>query len=171
MAGAADRNFILQQGLEAPESVRCPAVSSSLLFQPRVVGTLTLAGTLLQEPAIFVFLAVVLWWSALVPRWNPFDHTFNATLGRRPGAPRLGPAAAPRRFSQGMAATFATGIASSLIAGWQATAWTLEGFMLVAVTALVFGRLCLGSFIYYLLRGKVAFAVRTLPWGHETNTR
>ncbi|HXI04693.1 MAG TPA: DUF4395 family protein [Candidatus Saccharimonadales bacterium] len=171
MAGPADRNFILSQGLEAPEAASCSPVSSSLRFQPRVVGTLTLAGTILQTPAIFVFLAVVLWWSALVPRWNPFDHTFNATLGRRPGAPKLGPAAAPRRFSQGMAATFATGIASSLLAGWHVTAWTLEGFMLAAVTALVVGRLCFGSFIYYTLKGQVAFAVRTLPWVRAVKTR
>jgi hypothetical protein len=33
-----------------------------------------------------------------------------------------------------------------------------------AVTLLVVGRFCLGSFVYHLLRGRARFAVRTLPW-------
>jgi hypothetical protein len=41
----------------------------------------------------------------------------------------------------------------------------LEAFLLLAVGALAVGRLCFGSFIYFLLRGHVRFAFRTLPWG------
>ena len=34
----------------------------------------------------------------------------------------------------------------------------------VALGALVFGRFCLGSYLYHLLRGETSFANRTLPW-------
>jgi hypothetical protein len=41
----------------------------------------------------------------------------------------------------------------------------LEGLFLVAVAALAFGRFCLGSFVYHVVRGQVRFAIDTLPWG------
>jgi hypothetical protein len=46
-------------------------------------------------------------------------------------------------------------------------AWALEGLLLLAVAALVFGRFCLGSFVYHVVRGHAAFAVRTLPWARD----
>lgn len=44
----------------------------------------------------------------------------------------------------------------------------LEALMLGALAALVFGRFCLGSFIFHLVRGQGEFARSTLPWqrGH-----
>lgn len=174
MAGVSDatavsksaRNLILQQGIASPPpGAACVLLSSALLFQPRVVGLAALAGVVLQEPAIFAALAVVLWWSAFLPRLNPFDAIYNATLGAWPGGVRLQPAPPPRRFAQGMAASFMTAITLCLLAGALTAAWILEGFMLLAVTAIALGRLCLGSFIYYLVTGRTSFAVRTLPWG------
>jgi len=159
------RNLILQQGISAPPPAGCGRLSSALVFQPRVVGVVALAGVILQEPAIFAALAIVLWWSALLPRLNPFDAVYNLTFGARPGAVRLEPAPAPRRFAQGMAASFTTAIALCLAGGYTTAAWILEGFMLVAVTAIALGRLCLGSFVFHLISGRGAFAVRTLPWG------
>jgi hypothetical protein len=34
----------------------------------------------------------------------------------------------------------------------------------VAFSALLFGRFCLGAYFYHLLRGRVAVANSTLPW-------
>jgi len=161
----AERNFILQQGLEAPPREACPLRFSALMFQPRVVGTIVLIALLLQSPAIFLALSAVLWWSALLPRWNPFDALYNRTLGARPGAAPLSAAPGPRRFSQGMAGTFALAIGVSLLSGWSVAAYVLEALMAGALGALILGRLCLGSFVFYVLRGKTEFAVRTLPWG------
>jgi uncharacterized protein DUF4395 len=161
----ADRNFILQQGLEAPEQMSCTRVTSALLFQARLVGLMLVVGTIMQSPAVFAVLAALLWWSALLPRLNPFDFMYNHTLGRRSGAPMLGQAPMPRRFAQGMAASFATAIAATMAAEIWIAAWVLQAFFLLAVAALVFGRFCLGSFFYHLMRGRVAFAVGTLPWG------
>jgi hypothetical protein len=160
----ADRNFIVQQGIEAPPQ-SCARLSAALLFQPRVVAPLAVIGVITQSAGLFGALAVVLWWSALVPSLNPFDQLWNGTFGRRPGASRISPAPGPRRFSQGMAASFMTAIALSLAAGQPVAAWVLQGFLLVAVAAISLGKFCLGSFVFHLLRGRVDFAIATLPWG------
>jgi hypothetical protein len=158
------RNFILQQGLEEPSAELCPVQYSALQFQPRVVGVLLLVGVVLQSGAVFLALSALLWWSALLPRWNPFDAVYNRTLGTRQGAVSLKPAPAPRRFAQGMAGTFALAIGVSLLLGLKAAAYVLEGAFMAAVAALVFGGFCLGSFVFHLLRARGAFAWKTLPW-------
>ena len=161
------RNFILQQGLQEPTPELCPLEYSALQFQPRIVGVVLLVGVVLQSAAVFLGLSALLWWSALLHRWNPFDAVYNRTFGTRPGAVSLKPAPAPRRFAQGMAGTFSLAIGICLLAGWTAAAYVLEGVFAAAVAALIFGGFCLGSFVFHLLRGRVAFARKTLPWVRE----
>lgn len=103
-----------------------------------------------------------------MPRWNPFDALYNSTLGRSPGRFRLGTAPAPRRFAQGMASALALAIGGLLLAAQPIAAWGLEAFFALAVVALVFGRFCLGSFLFHLLTGRAARALRTLPWARTT---
>ena len=158
------RNFILQQGLDAPAQVSCPARFSSLMFQPRVVGSVLLLAVVLQSPAIFLVLSGVLWWNVVLPRLNPFDAIYNRTLGTGPGAVRLEPAPPPRRFAQGMAGSFALGIGLLLLLRPGTAALVLQVLLFAALSALVFGRFCLGSFLYYILRGETGFAIATLPW-------
>jgi hypothetical protein len=164
----AERNFILQQGVSALPDESCPIQFSSLMFQPRIVGTVVLAAVLLQSPAIFLALSGVLWWSALFPRWNPFDALYNRTIGARPAALRLSAALAPRRFAQGMAGFVALTIGGLLLFGWNLAAYIQEALFLSALAALVIGRFCLGSFIFHIGRGQEEFAWKTLPWqrGH-----
>ncbi len=107
---------------------------------------------------VFLALGGVLWWNALVPRWNPFDALYNRIAAVRPGRVALGPAPAPRRFAQGMAGTFALAIGISLISRWRMTAIVLEVILILAIGALLFGSFCLGSFVYQLLRGRWGFA-------------
>ncbi len=158
------RNFILQQGLDAPAQESCPVRFSALMFQPRVVGSVLLVAVILQSPAIFLVLSAVLWWNVLLPRLNPFDAMYTSMLGARPGAVRIDPAPPPRRFAQGMAGSFALGIGVLLLLGAGTAAVVLQVLLLGALAALIFGRFCLGSFVYYLLRGKSGFAIATLPW-------
>jgi hypothetical protein len=164
---SSKRNFIIQQGLGEPLAASCPLQYSALLFQPRLVGLVVLMAVILQEPRVFLALSGVLWWSALVPRLNPFDALYNRALALRPGGFALPPAPSPRRFAQGMAGTFALAIGISLILGWKVTAIVLQGLLIAAVGALVFGRFCLGSFVFHLLRGHAALARRTLPWARN----
>jgi hypothetical protein len=162
-----ERNFILQQGLEEPVPRDTHPRFEALLFQPRLIGLTVLVGVALQSPAVVLVLGAVLWWNALLPRLNPFDALYNLTLGARPGAIHLGLAPAPRRFAQGMAGTFALTIGAMLQLEWFIEAYVLEGFLAVAIVALIFGRFCLGSYIYHLLRGKAEFAGKTLPWSNR----
>jgi len=158
------RNFILQQGLEPPAPESCPLRFSALMFQPRVVGLIVIAAVALQSPLIFLAVSGILWWNVLLPRWNPFDALYNRTRGARPGAVRIDPAPPPRRFAQGMAGSFMLAIGGLLLSGMGTAAIVLQALLLAALAALVFGRFCLGSFVYYLLRGKSGFAMQTLPW-------
>lgn len=158
------RNFILQQGLRAPAQKSCPLQFSALMFQPRAVGSILVVAVLLQAPAIFLVLSAVLWWNVLLPRLNPFDAIYNRTMGTRPGVDRLEPAPPPRRFAQGMAGSFALAIGMLLLFQRGTAALVLQILLLAALAALIFGRFCLGSFLYYLLRGKSDFAIGTLPW-------
>jgi hypothetical protein len=121
-------------------------------------------GIILQSAPIFLVLSAVQWWNALLPRWNVFDAIYNGVVAGRPGTMKLTPAPAPRRFSMGMAASFMLGIGVSLLAGWTTLAVVLQVFLVIALSAILLGKFCMGSYIYHLVRGRAAFANRTLPW-------
>lgn len=164
MVSAAVRNFVKQQGFpDTPES-SCSAQYRALSFQPMMTAPLVVIGIIFQSAALFLVLAVIQWWNVLVPRANPFDLLYNTLFGSRPGAVRLTPAPAPRRFSMGMSASFMLGVGVSLVMGWMTAAIVLEVFLCVALTAIILGKFCLGSYIYHLVTGKASFANRTLPW-------
>lgn len=164
MKNAMKRNFILQQGFEEPAPAACPIQYSSLQFQPRIVLLFVVAGIVFQSAGVFAVLCALLWWSALLPKLSPFDALYNGTLGRRPGALRLGPAPTPRRVAQTMGGAFALATAWLIHSGPGVAAYGLEGIFLAAVLALTLGGFCLGSFVYHLLRGHGRFARETLPW-------
>jgi hypothetical protein len=158
-------NFVRQQGFRDATARAADTQYPALMFQPRIVGVIALAGVLLQSPWVFLAVSTVLWWNVLLPALNPFDRLYDALVGARRGLPSLPPAPAPRRFAQGMAATFTLLIGVSLLAGLSVLSWILQALLLVAVGALVFGKLCAGSYVYLVLTGQGGFAQCTLPWG------
>jgi len=175
MAGGSEypdskRNFILQQGLDAPALESCPVQFSALMFQPRLVGSFILLAVIFQSPAMFLVLSGILWWNVLLPRLNPFDVVHNLILANRPGTVRLEPAPSPRRFAQGMAGSFALAIGILLLLQLGTAALVLQVLLLAALAALIFGRFCLGSFLYHLLRGRSDVAIGTLPWKPGSST-
>jgi hypothetical protein len=163
MDSQAIDNFIVQQGYEGTSGNSNDKLFRALSFQPRVMVPLAVLGVILQSGPYFAALSAILWWCVAVPKWNPFNAIHNALLAPR-GAPRLDGATAPRRFSMGMAASFTLAISVSLTAGWTAAAVVLQVLLLAAMSAVVFGKLCLGSYIYHLLTGRAALANCTLPW-------
>jgi len=167
MPSSAKLNFVLQQGVPNVRAEECGVRYSALMFQPRVIGLAVLIALILQSWYLFLPLSIVLWWNAFLPKFNPFDHFYNHVIARPRGLPQLDQAPAPRRFAQGMAATFMLGIALSLMFGWRWTAWVLEAFLVVALALLNVGRFCLGSYIYHLSQGNVRFANNTLPWSRQ----
>jgi hypothetical protein len=164
MPRTARLNFIQQQGFKDAETSACAVQYPALMFQPRLIGVIVLVGLVFQAWLLFLVLSAVLWWNVFLPTLNPFDLLYNRLVAGPKGLSRLTPAPGPRRFAQGMAATFTLGIGLFLFLGWQVTAWVLEGFLVVALGALIFGKFCLGSYIYHLLQGNARFANRTLPW-------
>ncbi len=134
--------------------VACELPTSGLQFQPRVVGLIALLGIALQAPAVFLALSAALWWCTLLPRLNPFEALYNATFARRAGATRIGITTAPRRFSQGMAATFAVAIAIALLLKWPVAAVAFEAMFVAATGAAAIFGYCAGCFVYHLLHGR-----------------
>ncbi|MGD8375663.1 MAG: DUF4395 family protein [Acidobacteriota bacterium] len=165
MASRSVVNFVRQQGFREPSTPACEQRFAALSLQPRIIGVLVVVALILQSSPAFLALSALLWWNVLVPRWNPFDALHNRFFARRSGRDPMPPAPAPRRFAQGMAASFMLGIGLSLQFGWVVTGYVLQGMLVVALSALLFGNLCLGSYVYHLIRGEVGFANRTLPWG------
>jgi Domain of unknown function (DUF4395) len=159
-------NFIKQQGFEGASARTCDLQYSALMFQPRLIGVLVLAGVLLQVSPLFLTLSAVLWWSALVPKLDPFDRLDNSLVAARKGRPALTAAPGARRFAQGLAATFMLLIGVSLLAGSNRLAWVLEAILPVALGAL--SAFCLGSYVFHLFIGHGEFAKRTLPWSRRT---
>ena len=125
---------------------------SALMLQPRIVGTVTLTGVLMQSPWLFLALSAALGWSALVPTRSLFDAIYNDVVARPRGLQKLAAAPAPRRFAGGLAAMLTLAIGMALLTGARSTAWALEAFLSVAVAAVVFGRSCAGAEIYEVLR-------------------
>ena len=164
MQEGAKHNFILQQGFEEPAGEMCPRQYSALHFQPRTVFLWVLAGIWFQSAPLFYVLGAVLWWSALLPKLNPFDAVYNLTFGRRASAFHLTPAPAPRRTSQAMAGAFALACGVLIHFGVSTAAHVVEGMFLAAVLALTLGGFCVGSFVHHLFVGRGAFARQTLPW-------
>lgn len=159
-----ERNFIVQQGFSEPPADGCSARYGALQFQPRVVGGLFLLSALFQSPALFFFLSFLLWVGVIAPRRNLFEALYNHWIAPKKGETPIQPAPVPRRFAQGMAATFALFIASSLTMGYFALAYTLEVLMAFALAGLLFYGFCLGSFLYHFFTGRRDFALATLPW-------
>jgi len=168
---ARKRNFILQQGFEDPgPALRAPQYSA-LTFQPRVVLVLVVAGALFRSATVFAILGALLWWSALLPKLNPFSALYNLTAARRPGAFRLGAAPAPRRGAETMAGAFALATALLILVGFHRVAYAFEAIFLAASLAVEFSGFCFGSFAYHVRRGNVKFALETLPWAKDEMRR
>jgi hypothetical protein len=169
MASQVVRNFMKQQGFAEEPSATCDMHFTGLYFQPRIVGPLVVVGIILRSPTFFFILSAILWWNVLLPAFNPFEVFYNRVLARPRGRTTLPPAPGPRRFAQAMAAAFMVVVGVALKQGWMVTAAVFEAGLVAAFAALLFGKFCLGAYIYHLLRGEFAFANATLPWARPSN--
>jgi len=162
----AEQRFMQQQGFPVEGPAVLIAHFRALRFQPLVVASLVLLAIILQSRVLFFLLAAVLAWSVALPQWNPFERLFDWLIGRARGLAPLGPAPGPRRFAQGMASAFMLCAGLALSLHRQVPAYVFEGFLVVALVALLAGKFCLGSYIYHVLHGRVRFANATCPWSH-----
>jgi hypothetical protein len=157
-------NFVRQQGFLDVSPEVCCYLYPALMWQPRAIGILVLVSLIFQAAPFFLALAALLWWNVILPAFNPFDALYNRLLAKPKGVPRLPPAPAPRRFAQAEAGTVMLAIGLALLCEVNLLAYLLEGLVLASLGALIFGRFCQGSYIYWLFTGQSAVANRTLPW-------
>ncbi len=181
MASPAIRNFMKQQGFADEPSALCDMHFAGLYFQPRIVGSLLVLGILLNvagyrlgapapihyATALFFALSAVLWWNVAFPALNPFERFYNRVFAAPHGRTPLVPAPGPRRFAQAIAAVFTLIVGVALLSGWMITAFVFEAFLVAAFSMLLFGKFCLGAYIFLLLRGQVSLANSTLPWARS----
>ena len=163
MSSTIDR-FMAQQGFGDEEASRQRWHFLALQFQPVALAFLVVLGIISQSPALFFLLAAVLAWNVALPQLNIFERIYDWVVAIPLSKPKLEPAPAPRRFAQGMAASFMLLIGLSLAMGWIIAAWVFEAFLVVALLALIAGRFCMGSYIFHILRGRRDFANATCPW-------
>jgi hypothetical protein len=171
MASPVVTNFMKQQGFQEEPPDTCNSHFGRLSFQPRIVFPIVLLGIFfgafgLRGAAITIFLllSAVLAWNTVLPQLNPFELAYNHFRATPRSTPLLAPAPGPRRFAQGMAAALLLVAALALLAGAPLLSGLAQGLLVTAFLVLLFGRFCLGAYIYHLLRGRVAFANATLPW-------
>lgn len=181
MASPAIRNFMKQQGFADEPSALCDMHFAGLYFQPRIVGSLIVAGIALHvfgyaawriqaviwSMILFFALSAVLWWNVAFPALNPFEQFYNRVFAVPRGRASLVPAPGPRRFAQAIAAAFTLIVGVALLNGWNMTAWIFEAFLVAAFSMLLFGKFCLGAYIFLVLRGQVSLANSTLPWARS----
>src|SRR5881296_4463089 len=164
MPRSAVMNFMKQQGFAQEPPDRAALRFKGLQFQPTIVGSIVLVAIVTQSPAIFLLVSALLWLNVLVPAANPFEQIYNRFVARRRGRPPLTPAPGPRRFAQGMAALFMLTAGLALLEGWRTASYVFQGLLAVAFAAVLFGKFCLGAYVYHLLKGNAAFANGTCPW-------
>ncbi|HSD65634.1 MAG TPA: DUF4395 family protein [Vicinamibacteria bacterium] len=170
MTSRAVANFMRQQGFAEEPPDACDMHFEGLYFQPRIVFPAVIVAILLQRVSVpwsaglHFAISAVLWWNTLVPASNPFERAYNRWVARPKGRPELVPAPGPRRMAQGMAAAFNLGAGLALAYGMAPLAWVLQAMLVVAFSALLFGKFCLGAYLYHVLKGRAAFANSTLPW-------
>jgi hypothetical protein len=163
-------NFMKQQGFVEEPPDACDMHFAGLYFQPRIVFPTVLVAILLQlvslraSALLHLAIGALLVWNTLLPALNPFERAYNRWIAPSRGLAPLTPAPPPRRTAQGMAAAFNLGAAAALVVGMPPLAWVLQAMLVVAFSALLFGRFCLGAYVHHLVKGRVAFANSTLPW-------
>jgi hypothetical protein len=157
-------NFMRQQGFGEEPDDALRAHFDGLTFQPRIVFPSVLLAIVLQSPWLHLAISAVLWWNTLLPALNPFERAYSRWIARPRGREPLAPAPGPRRMAQGMAAAFNLGAGVALLTGHTNFAWVMEAFLVVGFSALLFGRFCVGAYLYHLLKGRFDFANATLPW-------
>ena len=170
MTSRAVANFMKQQGFAEEPADACDMHFEGLYFQPRMVFPTVIAAILLQlvsvpaSAGLHFVISAVLWWNTLLPSLNPIELAYNRWVARPKGRAELVPAPGPRRMAQGMAAAFTLGAGLALLYGMMPLAWVLQAMLVAAFSALLFGRFCLGAYLFHLFKGRARFANSTLPW-------
>jgi hypothetical protein len=152
--GRFTRSCLAVQGFGGLNESQLAELKGPLRIGPAVCSSLMILGLAFNSLAILVALAAIGWLSAAFARGNPVDWVYNTVLRRLFGGAPLPPNPPQRRFSCGIAGTFAAATALAFATGLPTLAYILGGFMVLASFTAATTHLCLGGWIYNQLFGK-----------------
>jgi hypothetical protein len=161
------RNLESQGFTAVTDDAEAAGLARAARFQPAATLALLLVGVGLaasghvpatSPAAWFGALAALAWLAVAVPTTNVFDRFWDLAVRPLTGWPGLGPPPTPRRFSQGIAATFLTTIAVLFGLGLATPAFVVSGVMAVAASLAAFANVCIGSAVYNVAFGRRAAA-------------
>ena len=159
--------FMKQQGFNTDHNNSAERHFDLLLFQPLNVGAMIMLAIALQSFVMFLIVGSILWFNTVLPGFNPFERLLDrVTKGSAKHFP-LPPAPAPRRFMQGMAGSLMFMAAISMTYDFTNLSYVFQGFIALAFAMLIFGKFCVGAYIYHVLTGNVKFANQTCPWSQS----
>ena len=164
MGATAEYKFLQQQGFGTETEETSKSHFNALLFQPIIVGSVMLLAIVTQSANLFLIFSGILWTNTIFPKANPFERLYDKTIGKSHGHGPLQPAPAPHRFMQGMAATLMLVSAITILNGHLLISYITQAFIAVAFSLLLFGKFCIGAYLYHLLTGNAQFANNTCPW-------
>lgn len=161
----------LQSWLEL-RGIACSSDPEFTRLVPWMRTTFTLCGSLVGLGTAFAF-TPLLW--AMVPiaaagaifTVHPFDLIYNHGLRYLTGTRKLPPNGAPMRFSCAVAGVWIVAIALSFSLGVAPLGYAL-GAMLISIAVVVsVTHFCVASFVYQVLFGDRALALRTIVGSAE----
>lgn len=164
MQHKAKYKFMQQQGFPQETAEATNSHFNALLFQPIIVGTSMLIGIITQSATIFFFFSGLLWINTIFPKANSFERLYDISIGKIRGQRKLDPAPPPRRFMQGMAASLMLLSGLTIITGLAVISYITQAFIAIAFSLLLFGKFCVGAYIFHILKGNSQFANQTCPW-------
>jgi polyferredoxin len=164
MQRSAKYKFMQQQGFQQESEEATNSHFDALLFQPIIVGSAMLLAIIFQSAPIFLIFSVLLWINTLFPIANPFERLYDVLIGKKREQKPLAPAPAPRRFMQGMAASLMLLSGITILTGLTTVSYIAQAFIAVAFALLLFGKFCVGAYIFHLITGNAKFANQTCPW-------
>jgi hypothetical protein len=156
--------FMQQQGFPQEKEEATNSHFNALLFQPIIVGTAILIAIITQSSTIYFVVSFLLWINTIFPKANPFERLYDFTIGKFRGQQKLDPAPPPRRFMQGMAASLTLISGLTILANLTLVSYIAQAFIAVAFSLLLFGKFCMGAYIFHILKGNAKFANQTCPW-------
>ena len=119
-------------------------------FAYQMCFAITLVGTVLQSIPVLVVAATTAFF-AMFPPNHPFDHVYNATLGRMLRRPTLPPRTAQGRFACGLATVWLIAVIALFAVGMPTAATVTAAVLLLSAGLVGFFDICIPSMVYNLV--------------------
>lgn len=152
MARQCDLSFqqksLFQQGYQRFTPAELKQLEWGLRFTPTVCSLITLAGLILQQPAVLLGVAALGMWAFFFPAGHPMDLIYNHGVRHLFGAVKLPENPLQRRLaclSAGILNVIAAGL---FLAGLPLAALVVGGMLLVLQAVVIFSHFCTLSWMY-----------------------